>query len=212
MRAHVGGGEASAQELGRFLCDRGRLDLSKWGRGGAKTVEDLLEEVRAGETTLTEGGPGGGVARSVSVLSIRVSREDGAVLTEARQRFPDGRERRREDTYVAEKLLPGEAWQDGVRRGVQEELGSAVPDGQSLEVDVDAASYARSETSRVSSSYPGLMSHYVCHEVAARVRPLPQEDFETREPRPGGFLVTSWAWKRPGPRRRGPPRPPRVVG
>ena len=93
-------------------------------------------------------------------------------------------------------------------RGVQEELGSAVPDGQSLEVDVDAASYARSETSRVSSSYPGLMSHYVCHEVAARVRPLPQEDFETREPRPGGFLVTSWAWKRPGPRRRGPPRPP----
>ena len=77
------------------------------------------------------------MARSVNVLSIRVSRADGAVLMEARQCFPDGRQRQREGTYVAEKLLPGEAWQDGVRRAVQEELGSAVPKGRSLEVEVD---------------------------------------------------------------------------
>ena len=74
-----------------------------------------------------EGGPGGGVARSVNVLSIRVSRADGAVLMEARQCFPDGRQRQREGTYVAEKLLPGEAWQDGVRRAVQDGDGHSGP-------------------------------------------------------------------------------------
>ena len=53
----MGGWRGSAQELGRFLSKQGGLDLSSWGRGGAKTVEDLLEEVRVGETTLTEDGP-----------------------------------------------------------------------------------------------------------------------------------------------------------
>ena len=125
---------SSVGDLEGYLV-MGGLDLSSWGRGGAKRVEDLLDEVRAGETTLTAGGPGeASIVRFVNVLSVRVRRADGSVLMEERQRFPDGRERSREGNYLSEKLLPGETWQAGVRRAVHEELGSATVSGQELRV------------------------------------------------------------------------------
>ena len=125
---------SSVGDLEGYL-ELGGLDLSSWGHGGAKRVEDLLGEVRAGETTLTAGGPGeASIVRFVNVLSVRVRRADGSVLMEERQRFPDGRERSREGNYLSEKLLPGETWQAGVRRAVHEELGSANVSGQELRV------------------------------------------------------------------------------
>lgn len=54
------------------------------------------------------------------------------------------------------------------------------------------------EQEHVSGSYPGLVSVYRMHHVRCRVEGLPEEGFETREEREGGFLVTRWEWRGEG--------------
>ncbi len=72
--------------------------------------------------TVAQGKP----LRLVSVVNVLISNSRGQALTEAQQVLPSGavRERRKP---LSEKLLPGERWQDGVLRGIKEELGSILP-------------------------------------------------------------------------------------
>eukprot|EP00955_Chlamydomonas_euryale_P035671 350197-Chlamydomonas_euryale.AAC.1 len=46
-----------------------------------------------------------------------------------------------------------------------------------------------------SMSYPNLPTRYLFHRVSARVSGLPEGPFSTTEDRPGGQLLTRWAWK-----------------
>jgi hypothetical protein len=122
-------------------------------------------------------------------VQLRIRDSDGRTLVEASQALPDGRVRRR-GLLLSEKRTRGEAWAVAARRGVAEELGSAAP-GQ---VVLDEGSHRVRLVDKDSMSYPGLHTVYEVHAADAAVPGLPQQTFQTREPRPGGELVTTWEW------------------
>ena len=186
----------SAVELEGHLAQHG-LNPALYGVGGAKSVEQLREEIAKGESLLrTEGGR---LERVVEVLSVMVRGRGGTFLLEDRQVLPTGESRSRRGVFLSEKLVPGEDWRAAVPRAVTEELGSLrAADSDEFEIRVDEATYRKTVAEKVSNSYPGLLSKYHMHTVQAEVTlasaPLPAEYFDTWEPRPGGRLRTFWRW------------------
>lgn len=87
------------------------------------------------------------------------------VLHEAEQIFADGRRRRR-GIPLSEKLLPGESAEEAARRGMIEELGSAITSTSILSVGATAAPETTTERSQ---SYPALRSQ-VRHTSFSEVR------------------------------------------
>lgn len=73
---------ADAAELAAWLGEH-NVDTSVYGRGSAKTVEDLLGEIEAGETRLevvasaAAAGGRAGARRIVEVLNVYISSDDG---------------------------------------------------------------------------------------------------------------------------------------
>ena len=91
----------SLKKLEKILKDNG-VDISKWGKGEAKTLNHLLQELIKDECKLEI--KDGKVIRIVHALSINVIYK-GEVLKEEYQRFKDGRIRKRKmDCSVAEKI------------------------------------------------------------------------------------------------------------
>ena len=123
-------------------------------------------------------------------MQLRIRDARGRTLVEAAQALPDGRVRRR-GVLMSEKRVRGEAWTAAARRGVAEELGTAAPG----DVALDEASHAVRSVRKDSMSYPGLATAYEVHCADASVPGLPPHGFQTREPRPGGELVTTWEWR-----------------
>lgn len=141
------------------LLSANSIDISQYGQGKAKTLENLLQEIKDGETVLVKEGHV--LVREVNVLSIDVfCRYDGKQyrLKEDRQEFTDGREARRRSDYltdgaVSEKILPGEDLIDAVRRALAEEL------------QVSSFQFLKNPSKtgvkeRTSPSYPDLLSRY----------------------------------------------------
>ncbi len=128
------------------------VPYENWGKGTSKTLEHLIREIIAGETILEV--EGSGLVRKVSITFIDIFYIDNSgkrfLLTEEKQVFKDGRERKRDfEGSIAEKLkaneIPG---QDAVQRAVEEELGIK---------DISPAQPKDTrETLEDSSSYPGL--------------------------------------------------------
>lgn len=115
----------SAVELAAWLQDHG-LQPATWERPPAKTVAMLFKEWRLGEAQL-ELTDAGCPLRKVQFVSVKIVEEGGVrTLIEASQTLPHGVHRVR-GRPLSEKLLPGETWQQGARRGIQEELGSVLP-------------------------------------------------------------------------------------
>ncbi|KAI8470363.1 MAG: hypothetical protein J3K34DRAFT_260047 [Monoraphidium minutum] len=141
---------SGVQELEAWLAAHG-VPTAEYGVGTAKSVADLFEEVQKGESVLqlVEGAP----TRAVSVLSLLITNDAGQVLTEARQRLPDGRERAR-GLPLSEKMLPGEGWRQAAARAVAEELGSALPPGWRTQFELREGSHATSLRRLASPSYP----------------------------------------------------------
>ncbi|PRW57309.1 hypothetical protein C2E21_4331 [Chlorella sorokiniana] len=186
-QAFAGRGPA---ELAAWLASGG-IEVACFGHGSAKTLEQLWEEVEAGETQLflEEGRP----LREVSVLNVLLTNGQGQTLYEEAQVLPNG-SRRPRGLPLSEKLLPGEAWQEAVVRGVMEELGPVLP--ANPQVEVDEASMQESVETKESQSYPGLLSKYVCKRVSARVLSgLPEGAFTTNEQRSDGLLQHCWVWR-----------------
>lgn len=173
----------SAVELEGHLAQHG-LNPALYGVGGAKSVEQLREEIVKGETLLRT-AEGGRLERVVEVLSVMVRGRGGTFLLEDRQVLPTGESRNRRGVFLSEKLVPGEDWRAAVPRAVTEELGSLrAADSDEFEIRVDEASYRKTVAEKVSNSYPGLLSKYCMHTVQAEVTlasaPLPAEPFEVR--------------------------------
>jgi hypothetical protein len=81
------------------------------------------------------------------------------------QVFPDGRERRR-GLPLCEKLLAGEEWAVGMRRGIHEELASVLsPDSR---ITLDDASLRVVHEESYSQSYPDLLTR--CDSPSLRGR------------------------------------------
>lgn len=95
--------------LAKELCEYG-VPLEQWGKGGAKTLDDLAIEILTGKSELVKNGAG--LLRLVRTVTITIRFIDGKrvlQLKEDRQVFKGGKEVRRElQVSIVEKLKPGE--------------------------------------------------------------------------------------------------------
>jgi hypothetical protein len=133
-----------------------KIPVDSWGKGSAKTIDHLWDELESKECVVKE--EGGRLIRCVEFVGVNIFYKDksGNIyhLKEDRQEFKDGRVRRRETSSMSEKTKPGENPVEAAMRGLQEELNVKVTAGQLI----NKKDFSKSE---VSNSYPGLESKYV---------------------------------------------------
>lgn len=152
----------TVERLADLLVTTG-VDISTWGTGGAKTVAQLLKEMREGESQVTF-HPEAGVHRAVRIAWVDVLYLDlqGNIfqLVEDRQEYRDGRHRKRQlPSSLGEKFKPGENPDDAAVRALHEELG--VSTFKSLhEIGQEQELY-------VPDSYPGLATNYETYSFVA---------------------------------------------
>lgn len=176
----------TADDLSAWLHEQ-RVDTSAWGVAGAKSVQNLWNEVWRGEAQLFADPP----LRLVQVVRV-IIRRDRRVLIEASQTFTDGRKRER-NRPPSEKVMPSEEPLAAARRCLMEEMGIA-PDS----ITVHRESYQQERLFGESQSYPGLDSCYFFHVVEATVQGLPDGPFSTQEQTPGPGEPVSrhdWEWR-----------------
>ena len=150
-------------------------------------MANLWEEISLGETKIEEDPP----RRVVEVARVVIRRGD-RILIEVGQEFVDGQTRRR-NSPPSEKMRPQENYVVAARRCLTEELG-LTPDDSTILKD----RYRRKLRVKESDSYPGLITRYVIHVVAAEAPTLPEGTFYTDEEAGGpGDPVRRhrWAWK-----------------
>ena len=155
----------SETDLAAWLAANG-IDTAVWGREGAKTVADLWEELRQGESTLEEDPP----QRAVTVVQVTVRRED-AELLELAQELRD-RQIRARNRPPSEKMKAGEEPRPAALRCLLEELGLATESVDSLSLSAEPQVIIAD-----SPSYPGLTTRFTIYSAEAEVRGLPATDF-----------------------------------
>ena len=175
----------SADALRNYLSQH-NFYTGEWGRGQAKTAEDLLSELNNAESTLVL-GEDGSVLRCLRVVRMRLQRpESDNFLIEAKNILMDGRER-------AHGRMPGvtmevnEAWRDAAIRGAREKLGNE------MEVSYAKLLHTTDEV-KPSASYPELLSRYTFYEVELRIPGLPSTSFETTVQRGDKTQQRFWEW------------------
>ena len=137
-------------------CLRNCVDITTWGQGGAKTVEDLWNEVLAGESRIVP--KKNGILRMTWPIFLNVLYIDQGTLFEmyeARQIFrEDGRERIRDlPGSIGEKGTSKDKPEDVVRKAIKEELDGKIP----LSLENSKVRLLRKWTEReIARSYPGL--------------------------------------------------------
>lgn len=147
------------EDLKKLLTKAG-IDLKKWGKDKAKTLDQFYKELKNGESVLIRRGKSGELLRKVSVAAANIYyiASDGTKyrLKEVRQVFKDGRERARELAQsVLEKMQPGESPEEAMIRGIREELGI------SSEIKLNKAIINKQQTK--SPSYPDLLTQYTTY-------------------------------------------------
>ena len=143
-----------------------KIPFESWGTGYSKTTEHLFDELKNDECSIID--EQGYLIRYIEFVGVRVfyTDRDGTkyYLKEDRQVFKDGRERRRTmASSVSEKMKFGEDPMLSAFRGVEEELGIKLKDGQLLkhrDLQYDGGS----------QSYPGLKSKYKGHVFNCNLR------------------------------------------
>jgi hypothetical protein len=171
----------------RAWLERNGVDISAWGSGGTKSVADLWRELENRECVLTDEPPERLVSFTQVIIEIGRRR-----LFEIRQKLRSGDVRPR-NAPPSEKMLPGETPEQTAIRCLWEELG--VEAGLR---DVVPDSHKVTEKTSFSTSYPGLRTHYVIHEVSVRVsNDLPDTEFTTTEQPSTDHAVEThyWAWR-----------------
>ena len=161
---------ANVQTLEAWLKKNG-IRCDKWGVNGSKSLNNLWQELEAGEVQLTDPPP----LRVVNVVQIIIRWEE-YILVEAEQEFFNGQHRFRNQP-PSEKIKPGETIQEAAFRCLQEELG--VPPERSI---LKMESHQQHQTNTNSISYPGLPSQYNFHLLEAAVSGLPDRGFLARKP------------------------------
>lgn len=139
------------------------IDVSNWGKGGAKTIEHLQREIDSGEAELVTNEQGE-LLRKVTIgqADVFYISPEGKkfYLKEEKQIFKDGRKRERElDPSIAEKMKPDESPAEAIERGIREELG--------VEGELEIKQIGVDEEINESPSFPGLKSQYSLYKFEA---------------------------------------------
>ncbi|MCL4299690.1 MAG: NUDIX domain-containing protein [Anaerolineae bacterium] len=159
----------SILELKTWLESKG-IDTTRWGRDGAKTVENLWAELVEGESQLQDDPP----QRQVRVVNVMI-RAGQRLLVEGKQEFGANQSRYRGQP-PAEKLKPGESPVEAAIRCLQEEM-----EINPKRVQILSWTEEPEQIWLDSPSYPGLTTRYTRYEVEARVENLPRRPFRTTE-------------------------------
>ena len=93
------------------------VDLSDWGKGNAKNLEQLFEEIISGECWLMANP----LLRILPIVQVLIV-ANGKILIETAQELSDQRIRER-NLPPSEKMKPDESWRFTTIRCVEEELG-----------------------------------------------------------------------------------------
>lgn len=163
------------------------INYEAWGNHSSKSLDNLWQELQAGEVQLKDNPP----LRVVDVVQIIIRRND-LILVEAEQEFFNG-QRRSRNQPPSEKIKPGETVQEAACRCLHEELDLPLH-----AIVLHMESHRQHQTNTNSISYPGLPSQYNFHLVEAAVSGLPLEDF-WRENHTDGIVDPvkrhRWAWR-----------------
>lgn len=142
----------------RAFLEENDVPFDQWGKGEAKTFDNLLAEIVSGEATLKKRG--GIPCRSITISALDVYHDDGArllLLREDKQLFSDGRSRiRKLDRSIGEKQKRGETPLQAARRALVEELG----------ITETLPLFAKPPVTKgplPSLSFPGLFTFYTMH-------------------------------------------------
>jgi len=140
----------------RSQLKRHGVNYADWGTGYTKTVQDLMKEIRLGESMFVVRR--GQLIRQVNHAQVKITCViDGVLhrLVETRQEFANGAIRPREgDRSLSEKIQTGESRKNAAIRGVREELNLQTFKGEGLKPDPVEERRRRFKPSAV--SYPGL--------------------------------------------------------
>jgi 8-oxo-dGTP pyrophosphatase MutT (NUDIX family) len=165
------------------------IDLEKWGVGGAKTVDHLVNELILGESHLVQ-TLDGEIFRVLETAAgiVEYIDPDGnkLLLVEDRQEFKDGRIRQRGYTKwsISEKQKPAETSCEAMERAIKEELG--------LINGYDFDEFETIKEIDESHSFPGLNTEYTIHGFLVHILPesYKPEYIEEQEDK-----ITYFAWK-----------------
>lgn len=161
-------------------------EFDAWGKASAKSPQNLWEEIQLGESLVTQDG-----FRKVRVVvaELRQHGTSDLQLVELEQTLADGRRRVRSKRPMAEKILGLEDPLTALKRGLFEELGLSASD-----FNLSTPQPVASSISRLSGSYPGMMSHYERFTFQVVTSALPQNDFTITEP--DGIRCATWGWRK----------------
>ncbi len=152
----------NVEELKEKLKDSD-IDLSQWGKNTNKSAEDLLEEIKSGESILKM-DEGNRLVRRIFVCTANIYYKDKNsktyILKEEKQIFKNGKIRKRNlSTSMSEKMNLGENPLQAITRGIQEELGTCNK--------IDIRRKGRRSKKRKSISYPGILTEYIYYDFEA---------------------------------------------
>jgi hypothetical protein len=201
-------GKAQTPEMLEFEAKlrKNGIDVTLFGKGDAKRIEDLFWEVQKSECVM--GMQKGVFKRFLDVLRVELwaTFPDGdKVLMEADQELQDGRKRKRVKP-MSKKMSYGESWEDALHRA----FGSELKINPGI-IKKHMRCSRRNQTSdeRDSVGYPGIKTVYQFHNVHVEVIDnndpamaclgLPEgTDFETEELSiVGTDRKHYWTWYRP---------------
>jgi len=152
-------GEPANIEWMENLFREKKVDTSSWGKGQAKTMSHLKDELQLHECSLLLRGDK--LIRMVDLIVVRIQSKDGKTLVESSQTFSDGRARQVQRFPAVMCRAKGKGRESAkaeIVRLLQNELKST-PD--ILKVDFEGELLSELITERAGSqSYPGLDSIY----------------------------------------------------
>jgi len=165
---------SSEDDLVNFLIAND-IPVDQWGKGSAKTVRHLYNEILEKESVLSY--IDGKLIRSIEFVSAQIFYDSpGGVLklVEEKQIFKDGRVRSRYlESSVSEKMKDDEGPRNSIIRGIEEELKI------SIAMDQIEANGNIDETEE-SNSYPGLLTRYNGYKYKIELR--------SHQYRPEGYI------------------------
>ena len=136
------------------------VDISGWGSGATRNIEDYFNELRVGESLLCVDASG--VYRKLRIVKMIIEDPKKGILFEDYQVLPDGRRKDRKQA-PAGKIGANEKPEEALKRELFEELG--ITDGN-FDYFFDGVSVEE----RASKSYPNLRCVYEVH--LARIKLL----------------------------------------
>jgi 8-oxo-dGTP pyrophosphatase MutT (NUDIX family) len=149
------------------LLEVGGVITSDWGRGEAKSIKDLFQEIKDGESVLRVEATMGGVrlVRVLRVVKMSITQTRTLkTLREVKQILPDGRVRER-NQLPGGKIVFDESPADALCREMEEEL--TLEPGEYTWSLPEAPVFEE----RFSPSYPHLLTIYERYTFSVNLSP-----------------------------------------